>query len=500
MLVPALAVLHARLKEAGQHRQLPGLGDRKVLAVPQGNVPVAVLGVVGQLVIVLLGLLVPVVQSVEQGCQGRAGGQVGDYPPPYHLGPLPSGGVAAGDPPAELVQTLHAGVEEGNHSISLSGQLPAPAEVHRDVHRLVECLLRVHARLPHQLVGSVAGAGFHRVAHKGDPVQRVGAELFPAQALPGLLGKIPVGGVCAGVAAAHRQKFLVHGVGVLSLDFVHVGAAHRREYLGRVPHLGVNEKRAQIPGEVGEQRPDDVVPRDVAGHEPADFPIGGKDAFQSKSVHVGQALQQKGIIDLPELLVATLQNGDHVVVGLASAVLAEHVVQTADDPLGLLLAVPLHAALLDPVRQLGLYPGHVKALPHHRRGNLLQKAGVDPQPLRLIGDPAHHVVADTGVHHLHDVGHDVVHRVNDVQPAAVCLLDGAGLVGKAPLGPLAPALRAHCPVEGHVVLPAIRPILGGLGRHQAGAHAPGLQKFLLEFIQPLGDFLELRVLRFQLCL
>ena len=499
MVVVSDAVLHARLKAGTQHAQLTGLGNGKELAVSQRDVPEAVLGVVGQLLIVLFFLVVPVVDGVEHGGQCRAGGDVGDGAAAHDLLALGlAGGVLGGDPAPELVKALDAGVEKGNDLVHFSGNVATPAEVDRDIHGLIKGLLGLHTRLPHQLIGGVTGSQLHGVADEGDPVQGIGADLPVRQSFPGLLGKIPVGGVGAGLAAAHGQKFLVHGVGVVPLGLVHIGAAQSGEDLRRVLGLGIGEHSHHIPWEVGEQGPHHVVARDVAGHKPAHHGVSVQNALHVLLAHVGQGGQQQGIVDLPELLIAALHDGDHVPVCLAPAVLVQNIVQVGHDLVRRIQTVSVHPAVPKLLVKIFLHPGHVETALDQRNGYLLQEDGVVSNGGGLIGDGAHDVVAHAGVYHLHQVIHNVIHGMHNIKAAAVGPLDGAVLVGKAPSGSDAPLVRAYGSVQRHIEFPALMPFLCGHSGDKPGIHAPGLKELLLENIQTFGNFLELRVLGLQL--
>ena len=500
VLVSADAVLHAGFKEGGKHGQLTGLRNCEVFAVSDRNVPVAILRIVGKLLVVLLLIIVPIIQSIEHGRQCRTHGDIGNHPAADNLCPVRLRCVRCGDPAAELVEALHAGVEERDHLVDLPGNVTAAPEVHRDVAGLVKGLLGIHAGLPHELVGRKAGTKLHGIADEGDPVQGIHVDLLLRKRLAGLFCKVTIRRVCAGLSAAHCQVFLKEWVRIVALDLVHVGTSHRGKHLDGVPHLGIGEEGSEIPREVGEQGPDDVVARDVPGHEPAHDGVCIQDAVHLLGGHIGDGGKHQRVVDLPELLLPALQNGNHIPVCLASAVLGKDVVQIADDAGRLVLVRLVHGTAFDPVRELRLNAGHIELALYHRGRNFFEESSVGAQVFRFVRDPAHDIVSDASIHHLNQVIDDIIHRMNDVEAAATRLLDGAVLVGKAALCSDAPFLLADGAVERDIELPALRPFLCGLLGNKAGINAPGLQEVRLELVQPFRNFLELRVLLFKLCL
>ena len=255
MLVSADAVLHAGFKEGGKHGQLARLRNCEVFAVSDRNVPVAILRIVGKLLVVLLLIIVAIIQSIEHGSQGSAHGDIGNRPAADNLCAVRPRRIRCGDPAAELIKALHAGVEERDNLIDLAGDVSAAAEVYRDVAGLIERLLRIHAGLPHELIGRKSRSKLHGVADEGNPVQRIDVELLFCKGLSGLLCKITVRRVCAGLSAAHSKVFFEQQIRAVSFDLVHIGATHCGKHLCGVSGFGIGEERSKVAGEVGEQGP-----------------------------------------------------------------------------------------------------------------------------------------------------------------------------------------------------------------------------------------------------
>ena len=169
-----------------------------------------------------------------------------------------------------LVDALHAGIEERDELVDLSGRCAAAPEIRCHIHRFIKCCLRINAAFPEALIGGESRPLFNHISKIRDPIQRIERELS-GQLLARFLRNVAVGAVIARLAAAHCEVFQIKRVRAVAFELVDIRSADLFEQLEAVRFFRIDHQRPEISRKVGEDRPDDIVSRDVGGHEVRHF-------------------------------------------------------------------------------------------------------------------------------------------------------------------------------------------------------------------------------------